>query len=220
VARPPLTRRNFQRLYRLAGRLMLESGDIDATQLSEAELAKRIADHLALLADAPLEIAVDHKGKLLRTARLFARSNEMHLAILIAATWMEHWINGFILRRSDHMRLSVEQRNEMLRTVPLAGKCTWLLTILGSRPIAPAHIRHIRQLADERNAFVHYKWVFKDIDEDISATERKRMVRIFDVFEKTVKYLRHYDPTRPRRSATRRISKLAAGLPRLPAVAE
>lgn len=209
-----LTQKNIQRFVRLAGRLMLEKG-IDATQLSDTEFAQKLFDQVTLLRNAPLQFTIDHRSKLLRTARQFAKNNEMHLAILVAATWIEHWINGLILQRTDQMKISVKHRNEMLRTVSLAGKYTWLLAILGSKPIAPSHVQHIRQLAEERNAFVHYKWIREDIDESSSEAEKKRMVHIFVAFEKTVKYLRKYDPPHVRRSATQRVSKLASSL-RLP----
>lgn len=210
-----VTQKNIQQLVRIAGRIMLES-DMNAAQLSDTEFAQRISEQVTKLGRSPLQITIDHKNKLLRTARQFAKNKEMPLAILVAATWVEHWINGFILQRAHQMKISVKHRNEMLRTVSLTGKYTWLLAILGSKPIAPVHVQHIRQLAEERNAFVHYKWIREDIDERNSQAEIKRMVQIFVAFEKTVKYLRKYDPPRLRRADTQRVSKFASSL-RLPA---
>lgn len=211
----PVTKKNIQRLARIAGRIMLET-DLDAAQLSDTEFAQRISEQVTKLGSSPVQITIDHKTKLLRTARQFAKNKEMPLAILVAATWVEHWINGFILQRANQMKISVKHCNEMLRTVPLTGKYTWLLAILGSKPIAPVHVQHIRQLAEERNAFVHYKWIREDIGERNSQAEVKRMEQIFVAFEKTVKYLGKYDAPRLRRADIQRVSKFASRL-RLPA---
>lgn len=213
MARPKLTRRDFQRLFRLAGRLMLESGTVNTGQLNDSELSEKVFDYLDYLHASPLRITTDHRGELLRAARQFKSSKEFPIAILLAATWIEHWINGFIVKQTSH--LSNAHRNEMLRTVPLHGKLTWFLALLNAKPISAIRVRSIRQLADERNAFVHYKWLETDIDAP-TAKESDRLARIFAEFEKTVRYLRAYDRSNMRGVDRRRIGKLAARIPALP----
>jgi hypothetical protein len=146
-------------------------GQIDPRGKSSEAVAKEFAELILRTLDGGRFLfTIDHTGSLRDLGRKFERNERPWLATLFYATWVEHVLNGLIAlavsRRGDTDAVT----KQIIRDVPLQGKLTWLLPLLGYRPLGQAHVGHLQKLADFRNQFVHYKWSYVDINESGSAT--------------------------------------------------
>lgn len=109
------------------------------------------------------------------------------------ATWTEHWINGIIATRCDVLRIPAKERKDLIKRTPLEGKCTWLFRLLGVKPIPNAHCARIRVMTDHRNAFVHYKWIGEDSNDEKNINAENQLIQEVKDYEKTIKYMHKYE---------------------------
>lgn len=101
-------------------------------------------------------------------------------------------------------------RKEILRSISIQGKCTWLLQLLGARPIAKQHVKMIQHISELRNAFVHYKWTMTDIDASPREQDTAIVVaKALKNYEKTIKYLHKYESDKVLYRSSRRAYRLA-----------
>lgn len=121
------------------------------------ELLKYTIDHLGAIKRTGLSLVIDHTQNLLRAARLHRRRAEHELAILLYATWAEHWLNGVIATACQRRKMHPESVEQMLRETPSRGKQTWVLELLGLRPLSATCVALLGELQALRNGFVHYK---------------------------------------------------------------
>ena len=113
------------------------------------------------------------------------------MAVLLYATWMEHWINSLIVIACMRKRVPSEQVTELLRETSFRGKTTWLISILDKPAIAPSHRNRMLQVLDLRNAFVHYKW--RGLSEEALEQQEKAIAISLERLPATVKYLNQYE---------------------------
>src|SRR5205085_10803209 len=106
---------------------------------------------------------------------------------LFYAIWFEHWLNGIISTFAERRKLTQDEISKMIRDTNFDAKSTWMLRVLGAKPINKAHWQSMKRINDLRNAFIHYKWK-AEADE----VERNRE-RALAAVGKTIRYLRAYE---------------------------
>jgi hypothetical protein len=191
----PKERRAYQRLQRVVTGAVVEQairvGDIDPQGKSDSELRDEVIAYLRaeFSHGKRVEVVIDHTSTLLRQARQAHKAGDDEIAVILYATWVEHFVNKIVLTGSERCGLSREHGYEMLRDVSLRGKVTWLLPLVGFRAIGQAHLKTLTTLSERRNQYVHYKW--KGLNE--SRSEARSVRQLIETTEKTVRYLRRYE---------------------------
>jgi hypothetical protein len=157
--------------------------------------------------DVDLRLIVDHRAALVASARLAARKGDVHIASVLYAVWTEHWLNGVIKARAAAVGLNHDMSKEMIRSVQVAGKTTWLLFLLGLPRISSRHATQIHKLFEARNSFIHYKWtVLPDSDEKRAEEKLNSLVLAYD---RTVEYLQRFENKYLFSKTKRRLHRIA-----------
>lgn len=133
------------------------AGYIDLKQPEKDILAqlKKVSD---VLTEKDLDPVIDHTESLLSKAREAHKAGDLSIAVLMYATYVEHTLNLFLMKLAEARDIPSAQYAMMIREASLRAKSTWLLPLLGSRPLSELTITRIQRLAEARNAFIHYKW--------------------------------------------------------------
>nr|WP_315175985.1 hypothetical protein [uncultured Flavobacterium sp.] len=104
------------------------------------------------------KVVIDHKTDIIETAREFLAKKKYNFARLLYATYFEHEINDLILELSQIKGLDKKTINEIIKSVNIIGKYSWLIIVLGAPKFSENHKKIIQKVSEERNAFVHYKY--------------------------------------------------------------
>ncbi len=136
------------------------------------------------------QLVIDHTEDLLNTARKFNKNGNTDNAKIFYATYFEHELNGIIDELCMKKSISKKETNNIIRSVNLIGKLTWLPLLLGIPQIAIKHKNTILKLAGDRNAYIHYKHN-PEPDEINENDEQKQQDDIKEI-EKTINYFKKY----------------------------
>jgi hypothetical protein len=195
--------------YNSIARAAIRDGHIDPRGKTDTEIARALHQWVRSWPDDMRLIAViDHRRGLLNHARRMRRSGEHRLAVLLFATWVEHWLNALVDARCIALRIAEKDKVEIVRSVQLAGKATWLLALLKARRLAANHVQSILGIAELRNAFVHYKWKGFDMDGGEDKKDADRYKAWGQKIERTIKYLQRYESRELLHSSERRVRNL------------
>ena len=82
-----------------------------------------------------------------------------------------------------------QEITSIIRDTQFRAKSTWLLHVLGLKPISDMHLRRMQTIVDARNSFVHYKWKHVDIDDEQWKKDEQALAKLINDVEKTVSYL-------------------------------
>lgn len=151
-------------------------------------LRKKIDD---IVGRCELILITDYTDNLLQTAKNFKKEGKIDNFKLFYAICFEHLMNGFIVDVVC-IRKSIDKKtiNDIIKSVNMNGKITWLLTLLELPPITSHHKKTLLKLNEDRNSYVHYKYNPKpdeiDKDEDTKIKEEFRQI------EKTIIYFKRY----------------------------
>jgi hypothetical protein len=105
-----------------------------------------------------LRMIIDHRSTLLSYADREVRDGNGEVAVVFYALWIEHTVNGCLIRGLERKGYGPEVINPLIRELNLRTKITALWNIAGFPPLADENIRTIDQIAQARNGFVHYKY--------------------------------------------------------------
>jgi hypothetical protein len=168
---------------------LLKSGEITIEDFSDkAKLKKK----LLKLND---KTVIDHKEDLIETARHFFKKKDFSKSKLFYATYFEHEINNLIIELCEKKKIEKKTINDIIKSVNIIGKFTWLLLILGATKVSEIHKNIILKTADERNAFVHYKYNSEQediIDEEKLKIKETKIIAEFKKIENTITYIKKY----------------------------
>jgi hypothetical protein len=141
-------------------------------------------------------ISPTHQEDLIEEADKFLDRGKHELAILLYATWVEHWVNRIILMCSIGEGTPPELATALIRSCRLELKIGKVWTSLGMPRFDKELARRVSRLMEARNGFVHYKWT-QHSDESLDtetentknrAHEAKETVRLLTTLEDTVFY--------------------------------
>ena len=169
---------------------LIRRGDIDPTGLSAIELDRSVANYIRKhVGNLEFHVAMDYMGDLRKTAKKFAIAKHPEFAVMMYATWVEHWFNQAIVSSIAKRNLSQDEQVEIVRNTQFKAKMH-LLPLLCDGPLfSKRHRNKLVAVTEARNSFVHYKWKTKHIDtpkEDIFTPALKDI-------EGTIEYLRRYE---------------------------
>ncbi|MBL8004742.1 MAG: hypothetical protein JNL36_06575 [Candidatus Kapabacteria bacterium] len=140
--------------------------------------------------DSKINIVVTHTDDLLLSAREFREESRKNNAKLFYAIFFEHLINGFIDEVCNRKSIDKKAINDIIKSLKMEAKITWLLTLLELPPITSHHKKTLLKLNEDRNSYVHYKYNPEpdefDKNKDLKIEEEFRQI------EKTVTYFKKY----------------------------
>ncbi|MFC1751191.1 hypothetical protein ACFL2V_20600 [Pseudomonadota bacterium] len=129
----------------------------------------------------------DHTETLLDKANEFRKAGDLDLAIVLYSTYFEHELNRIIEHVLCIDKVSKKSRVQLIRSININGKCSWLLEVLGLPSFNKKHSKSISDLSSERNSFIHYKWSHSI---DLSGEEEK--LELLDSAKSTSTYMKKY----------------------------
>jgi len=136
------------------------------------------------------KIVIDHTNSLILTARQFNEIDDFNKAKVFYATYFEHQLNGLIDELCQRKSIDKKEINNIIRSVNLIGKLTWLPLILEIPKISIKHKRVILKLAEDRNAFIHYK--HNPEPDEFDAKHKEKQQDDIKQIEKTITYFKKY----------------------------
>lgn len=145
--------------------------------------------------DGDISVIIDHRGGILEQAKKYQKLGSYEFSRIFYATYFEHSINSIIENYCSRRKISLNSQTEIIKNVNLWGKLTWMLEILNLPKFNKVHLKTIKILADNRNAFIHYKWkpsdeFDKNFDREI---ENKIILSEFEQIQKAVIYFKKYE---------------------------
>src|SRR2546423_11757400 len=143
-------------------------GEIDPTGKSQREMWEELLPTFKSLATGEQKMAwvIDPRSTLLAQARDFRKRERAELAILLYATWFEHWINGLLDNRAATAGFTAAEVSLLLRhTSTLKAKFSCFPVIVKFPRLSAKHIHAVATCAELRNAFVHYKFTARLMDD-------------------------------------------------------
>jgi hypothetical protein len=171
---------------------LIADGHVDPEGKSDKELYEELARYASILVSQPYIPEIrDHRSTILSRARALAKERESEIAVMLYATWFEHWINGLMSNRGRHVPLSDKESTRCLYQVGLEAKYLCFPSMFHLPAITRKHINAIIEIAGARNEFVHYK--FKAFDIDKPSPIRLRCEAAIKSAERTIRYLKEYE---------------------------
>jgi hypothetical protein len=140
-----------------------------------------------------IDIVVDHRETILETAKKYKKENNYQYATLFYAIYFEHTLNSIIEKSCVRNNISKKAANDIIKSVNIHGKLTWLLALFKLPPINENHKNKILKNADERNTFIHYKYNPDNDDPKVIVAEEKKKLDDLSKIEKTVAYIKRYE---------------------------
>ena len=170
---------------------LIRYGVIDVEGKSIETLTKEILEYFResnSKVDKPSFIVLYHTKDLLNTAWSYHKEQNYEYAFLFYATWFEHWINGLIASAASRRGMEEKEIEKIIRYNNLKEKTTQQLKLLGLPPLNSRHLKTMTKIAENRNAFVHYKWQSININND-----RGEYKQLLINIEKTIKYFQTFE---------------------------
>ncbi len=153
---------------------LIASGEIDPTGMTERQLFLAAARFVASNPDffEASELSVSHEETLLDQARRYVQDEKPSLAVVMYATWIEHRLNLLLIFGGREKGLSPQECEQLVRAnLPFKIGAMW--TLLYGQPLDEETRKDIALVAQERNAFVHYKWPAASTSEPYVVPERQ-----------------------------------------------
>jgi hypothetical protein len=174
----------------------IRNGDVVPTGKSDlelkCELLKYTLDRLdSIKLSGKVHWVIDHTKNLLEAARHSRQKCEEEIAVLLYATWSEHWLNSVIVTACQRKKLTEDHIEQLIRDTPFRGKHSWLLRLLDLPPIPATTVAKLTELQNLRNGFVHYK--FRPEEASLWDLRAAQLERVLIRAEKMVRALTRYE---------------------------
>lgn len=159
--------------------------------LSEKSLFTTLVD---IVSNSELEVIIDHRESLLEEAKKKRLEEKFDFSRIFYATFFEHQINDLIAYYCESKGLNKKTQIEIIRSINLKSKFTWLLELLRFPKFNKSHLDTIIKLSEERNSFVHYKFKVQPGGDEVPnlKLELKEREEEFKNIDKAVKYFKNY----------------------------
>jgi hypothetical protein len=171
------------------------SGLLTEDDIKDSNNLKRAIRKIISKKNVLTQFTTDHRITLLKNAEFFLIKKDFELANLFYATYFEHVANSIIDTSCANNNLKIDTKKEIIRSTSIISKYSWLLELFKLPKFKLEHLQVIRKVCDDRNAFVHYKWVedpsFNKLPDELSA-EENLIIEEFNKIKKTVKYVKLY----------------------------
>ena len=156
------------------GEQAVRDGEVEVEGKTDDEIRESLAEWMQAFArsDQPFVVQRDHGTTLVAEAMKYQESGRSDLAILLAATQVEHWLNYMLLWASTRRREMAWNEAKQVVRANLQAKTGWVWRLLYDEPMPPDLTTRINALGAQRNVFVHYKWESFDPDADDDSAEQ------------------------------------------------
>lgn len=183
----------FVGISRAIVRSVIIERKVDIRGMEQAEGLRAIAQKLRELVKEGLEfgIVADHRSDLLNEARRASTEEKYITALIIYATWTEHWINRIIKLIAAQRGMDYSLSKSVMREVSFRGKITWLIQLLELPKLNDDIIKSLTVLHDQRNSYVHYKW--REMDLEKGGDDFNNLKNMINNFEATVENMHTYE---------------------------
>src|SRR5215472_16797378 len=157
-------RRLAQALVENIFRALIEDGEIEIRNKSTGEIVEEYLGKIddIIRGEHGLNYIGDHTETLLDRAQAEAEAEHYNLAITFYAIWIEHFINGVLIRALERAGHDRKVGSQLIRELRLATKATALWAIAGLPAIPDTCLKLLDKIVEFRNAFIHYKWPSHD----------------------------------------------------------
>ncbi len=145
---------------------------------------------LELNKKAEYQVIVNHTDNLINNARHFNEIGEVNNAKIFYATYFEHELNRIINELCQRKSINKKETNNIIKSINIIGKLTWLPLILGIPKISVQHKNVILKLADNRNAYIHYK--HNPEPNELNVNQKQNIQEDIKQIEKTITYFKKY----------------------------
>jgi hypothetical protein len=173
-------------LQNLFSKDILKKADLE---LPRKELLDKV---FAFISKNGFPVTIDHRDDITSQVDIFILSKKYEYAKVFYAMYFEHTLNGLIDNACHRRKFDDRTRLDIIRSVDIYGKLTWLPRLLGHKVFNSTHVKTIKNLADERNAFVHYKWNIEH-DNDAETVNEKKQEDYFKKIKAAVSYMKRYE---------------------------
>lgn len=135
------------------------------------------------------QFIIDHRDSILKSANNFLKNKKYDFAIIFFAMYFEHSINNILSWRLSQRNVTKKSTNELIKSININGKFTWLLEILELPKFNKKYLKTINLASTERNSLIHYKW--NPVDE--SKDRVKELFLLIEEIKKSVTYMKKYE---------------------------
>lgn len=167
-------------------------GEIHVEGLTDEEAREKVISYLISLKESEKEIVmrIDHKDALLQEARNFVANERYELALVIYATWWEHWLNGVLEVKLYKKEIIEKEFKQVITSLNNKAKTTWFLKLVDLPEMSDQHLSVMTRLAEKRNGFVHYKYPPSE-----SLDSKESLQEFFTEVEASLAYFIDYEST-------------------------
>lgn len=141
-----------------------------------------------------IQIVVDHRKTLLSVAEREFNAGHSEFSIALFATYIEHSINRLIHIECERKKIDNKTCTEIIKSVNIIGKCTWLLKLLGLPPLKQEYLKIIIKITEERNSYIHYKWKPEPDTDKVKNNKEQKNIKQEKYLEikRLLKYLKNF----------------------------
>jgi hypothetical protein len=142
--------------------------------------------------DFEIVFTVDHRETILETANREYLNGNIELAIGLYATFVEHTLNKVIYISCNSKNIDLKTTVEIIKSINISSKCTWLLKLLGLPNLNANHLKTLLKIAEERNSYFHYKWK-PEVENTEKLDKEKYREKKMNEIKLLLKYLKNYE---------------------------
>lgn len=137
----------------------VKTGQLEVEGRPDQEVRSAFLDLLRdfLESEEDLTLTKEYSDALERLAKEMTDSGQHEIAVLLYATWVEHWMNDLIVFLAVRRKLSDDYLPQLLR-LKMEYKSTWLLELMNAPPLHEPEKKAVDRLMQTRNQFAHYKF--------------------------------------------------------------
>jgi hypothetical protein len=183
----------FQSVFRKIIEQLHASGALTDDDIASPDQLWTKLDQLRESGRLEIIPVVDHRENLTEAAARHVQIGEYQLALMFYALFFEHTLNALISRRIGRCGKPERTAIDTIRSVSFEGKLSWLLDLLDLPSLNEKHRKVMSQVAQERNAFVHYKWNSAPMALGGGKQGEAKLKELAVAARKTVTYLRRYE---------------------------
>ena len=172
-----------------------QDGIISETDLLDKNIVfEKLSDYMEKnKGNIDFELIVDHRDTLIKVAEEEVKKRHFEFAVAIYATFIEHTLNRIIHLACSAKKIDPKTKVEVIKNVNIAGKCTWLIKLLELPAIKKEHVSTIFSIANERNAYIHYKWKPEPDEIPDLETKKKEEEAKIKKIKSLLRYLKNYE---------------------------
>ena len=151
---------------------------------SSSILAQKIID---LIDSSNFKLVIDHRKQIEKLAKEFHDSKNLEISIFFYSLYFEQTLNFIIYVQLIKNKKSPSLIKNIIKATNIEAKLSWVLELLNLPEINEKHKKIILLVSQERNSFIHYKWL-----DDSNEINTKLFFKSYNI-NKTVIYLKKYE---------------------------